>query len=110
MLLVRLKFNAIRIGSTDWFETATGIESDGDDEFYSIQDGQKVLAADADPTNMKDEVDYVVVEYEDFVTVSIERGLPSLSLAELKNMRCSEINLKELLQSNFYIANKSPHV
>ncbi|KAF5763833.1 putative protein ENHANCED DISEASE RESISTANCE 2 [Helianthus annuus] len=25
-------------GSTEWFDTATGIESDGDDEFYSIQD------------------------------------------------------------------------
>ncbi|KAK1423305.1 hypothetical protein QVD17_18603 [Tagetes erecta] len=25
-------------GSTEWFDTATGTESDGDDEFYSIQD------------------------------------------------------------------------
>ncbi|KAL8192677.1 hypothetical protein R6Q57_027487 [Mikania cordata] len=33
---------------------------------------QQVLAVDADPTNMKDEVDSVV-EYEDFVTVNRER-------------------------------------
>ncbi|KAL8192030.1 hypothetical protein R6Q57_028151 [Mikania cordata] len=44
---------------------------------------RQVLAADADPTNMKDEVDSVVVEYEDFVTVLRELS-PSLSLAELK--------------------------
>ncbi|KAI7747693.1 hypothetical protein M8C21_029031 [Ambrosia artemisiifolia] len=44
---------------------------------------RKVLAADADPTNMKDEVDSVVVEYEDFVMVLRELS-PSLSLAELK--------------------------
>ncbi|KAJ0581835.1 putative AAA+ ATPase domain, ATPase, AAA-type, core [Helianthus annuus] len=44
---------------------------------------RKVLAADADPTNMKDDVDFVVVEYEDFVTVLRELS-PSLSLAELK--------------------------
>ncbi|KAI3665909.1 hypothetical protein L6452_44544 [Arctium lappa] len=25
-------------GSTEWFDTATGIESDGDEDFYSIQD------------------------------------------------------------------------
>ncbi|XP_076888594.1 peroxisomal ATPase PEX6-like [Bidens hawaiensis] len=44
---------------------------------------RKVLAADADPTNVKDELDSVVVEYEDFVTVLRELS-PSLSLAELK--------------------------
>ncbi|KAI3741821.1 hypothetical protein L1987_59499 [Smallanthus sonchifolius] len=44
---------------------------------------RRVLAADADPTNMKDEVDSVVVEYEDFMTVLRELS-PSLSLAELK--------------------------
>ncbi|KAK9055813.1 hypothetical protein SSX86_026898 [Deinandra increscens subsp. villosa] len=44
---------------------------------------RKVLAADADPANMKDEVDSVVVEYEDFVMVLRELS-PSLSLAELK--------------------------
>ncbi|KAL4572100.1 hypothetical protein LXL04_018869 [Taraxacum kok-saghyz] len=44
---------------------------------------RKVLAADADPTSMKDEVDSVVVEYEDFVMVLVELS-PSLSLAELK--------------------------
>lgn len=44
---------------------------------------RKVLAADADLTCMKDEVDSVVVEYEDFVTV-LRDLCPSLSLAELK--------------------------
>lgn len=44
---------------------------------------RKVLAADADPTSMKDEVDSVVVEYEDFVMVLRELS-PSLSLAELR--------------------------
>ncbi|XP_071697205.1 peroxisomal ATPase PEX6 isoform X2 [Rutidosis leptorrhynchoides] len=44
---------------------------------------RQVLAADADPTCMKDEIDSVVVEYEDFVTVLIDLS-PSLSLAELK--------------------------
>ncbi|KAF5781772.1 putative ATPase, AAA-type, core, P-loop containing nucleoside triphosphate hydrolase [Helianthus annuus] len=32
---------------------------------------RKVLATDADPTNLKDDVDSVVVEYEDFVTTSL---------------------------------------
>ncbi|KAI3514652.1 hypothetical protein L1887_13247 [Cichorium endivia] len=44
---------------------------------------RKVLAADADPTSVKDEVDSVVVEYEDFVTVLVDLS-PSLSLAELR--------------------------
>lgn len=44
---------------------------------------RKVLATDADPTSVKDEVDSVVVEYEDFVTVLVDLS-PSLSLAELK--------------------------
>ncbi|XP_023747852.1 peroxisome biogenesis protein 6 [Lactuca sativa] len=44
---------------------------------------RKVLDADADPTSMKDEVDSVVVEYEDFVMVLVELS-PSLSLAELR--------------------------
>ncbi|XP_024966559.1 peroxisome biogenesis protein 6 [Cynara cardunculus var. scolymus] len=44
---------------------------------------RKVLAADADPTSVKDEVDSVVVEYEDFVMV-LRDLCPSLSLAELK--------------------------
>lgn len=30
-------------GSTEWFDTATGIESDGDEDFYSTQDGKKFL-------------------------------------------------------------------
>ncbi|MFS7917347.1 hypothetical protein Hanom_Chr03g00187961 [Helianthus anomalus] len=34
--------------------------------FYAAK--RKVLAADADPTNKKDDVDSVDVEYEDFVT------------------------------------------
>lgn len=44
---------------------------------------RKVLATDADPTSVKDEVDSVVVEYEDFVTVLVDLS-PSLSLAELR--------------------------
>ena len=31
------------LGSTEWFDTEVGIESDGDEEFYSIQDGKKFL-------------------------------------------------------------------
>ena len=27
----------------EWFDTVVGIESDGDEEFYSIQDGKKFL-------------------------------------------------------------------
>ncbi|PWA43544.1 peroxin 6 [Artemisia annua] len=42
-----------------------------------------VLAAEADTTSVKDEVESVVVEYEDFVMVLRELS-PSLSLAELK--------------------------
>ncbi|KAJ9547632.1 hypothetical protein OSB04_020175 [Centaurea solstitialis] len=44
---------------------------------------RKVLAADGDPTCVKDEVDSVVVEYEDFVIV-LRDLCPSLSLEELK--------------------------
>ncbi|CAH1420486.1 unnamed protein product [Lactuca virosa] len=44
---------------------------------------RKVLDADADTASMKDEVDSVVVEYEDFVMVLVELS-PSLSLAELR--------------------------
>lgn len=30
-------------GSTEWFDTTTGIESEGDEDFYSTQDGKKFL-------------------------------------------------------------------
>ncbi|KVI12515.1 ATPase, AAA-type, conserved site-containing protein [Cynara cardunculus var. scolymus] len=56
-----------------------------DVSLYSIAEKcpPNFTAADADPTSVKDEVDSVVVEYEDFVMV-LRDLCPSLSLAELK--------------------------
>ncbi|KAL8263340.1 hypothetical protein R6Q59_024689 [Mikania micrantha] len=46
----------------------------------------QVLAVDADPTNMKDEVDSVVVEYEDFVTVSSLTNLSAIKTNSISNI------------------------
>nr|GEV30760.1 pentatricopeptide repeat-containing protein At2g21090 [Tanacetum cinerariifolium] len=32
-------FESQYVGSTKWFDTATGIDSDGDEDFYNTQDG-----------------------------------------------------------------------